>query len=58
MRPMSGTLLAISVSLMMFWAAAEGSFLPRGPRGYGLTFDLPYICIQRDYCETSKRSAL
>jgi hypothetical protein len=27
MRPMSGTLFAISVSLMMFWAAAEGNFL-------------------------------
>jgi hypothetical protein len=58
LRPMSGTLFAISVSLIMFWAAAEGNFLASDPRGYALTCDLPYICIKRDYCKTSKRSAL
>jgi hypothetical protein len=38
MRPMSGTLFTISVSLMMSWAAAETNLLAWNLRGHDWTY--------------------
>jgi hypothetical protein len=38
MRPMSGTLFTISVSLMMSWAAAETTLLAWNLRGHDWTY--------------------